>query len=219
MGKKLISFLISTRFTAILFILFPLSMGVGTFIESYYNTTTAKILIYNAWWFEVMMVFFVINFTLNIKRYNLLSFKKWPVLLLHISWILIILGAGVTRYIGFEGVMPIRENSSSNTFLSEKTFLTVYTDGEIDGQIKRRFNQSDLLLSESTNNYFKWKDNFNSQDFSIEYVNFIENAKEDLVEDVKGEDYLKIVEASNGSRHDHFLKSGQVTSIHNILFA
>ena len=219
MGKKLISFLISTRFTAILFILFPLSMAIGTFIESYYNTTTAKILIYNAWWFEVMMVFFVINFTLNIKRYNLLSFKKWPVLLLHISWILIILGAGVTRYIGFEGVMPIRENSSSNTFLSEKTFLTVYTDGEIDGQIKRRFNQSDLLLSESTNNYFKWKDNFNSQDFSIEYVNFIKNAKEDLVEDVKGEDYLKIVEASNGSRHDHFLKSGQVTSIHNILFA
>ena len=123
MGKKLISFLISTRFTAILFILFPLSMAIGTFIESYYNTTTAKILIYNAWWFEVMMVFFVINFTLNIKRYNLLSFKKWPVLLLHISWILIILGAGVTRYIGFEGVMPIRENSSSNTFLSEKTFV------------------------------------------------------------------------------------------------
>ena len=53
MGKKIISFLISTRFTAILFILFPLSMGVGTFIESYYNTTTAKILIYNAKWFEI----------------------------------------------------------------------------------------------------------------------------------------------------------------------
>ena len=123
MGKKLISFLISTRFTAILFILFPLSMGIGTFIESYYNTTTAKILIYNAWWFEVMMVFFVINFTLNIKRYNLLSFKKWPVLLLHISWILIILGAGVTRYIGFEGVMPIRAVSY--------THLTLPTNREV----------------------------------------------------------------------------------------
>ena len=75
MGKKLISFLISTRFTAILFILFPLSMGIGTFVESYYNTTTAKILIYNAWWFELMMVFFIISFTLNIKRYNLFSLK------------------------------------------------------------------------------------------------------------------------------------------------
>ena len=194
-------------------------MGVGTFIESYYNTTTAKILIYNAWWFELMMVFFVINFTLNIKRYNLLTFNKWPVLMLHISWILIILGAGVTRYIGFEGVMPIREDASSNTFLSEKTYLTVFADGENDGQIKRRVTEGDLLFSEHTNNFFKWKNSFYEQDFSIEYVNFIENAKEDLVESTEGEDYLKIVEASDGSRHDHFLKSGQVTSIHNILFA
>ena len=219
MGKKIISFLISTRFTAVLFILFPLSMGIGTFIESYYNTTTAKILIYNAWWFELMMVFFVINFTFNIKRYNLLSFKKWPVLLLHISWILIILGAGITRYIGFEGVMPIRENASSNTFLSEKTYLTINVDGEDNGQPLRKYLEGDLLLSESTNNYFKWNYDFKGQDFLVEYVNFIENVKEGLVEDINGTEYLKIVEASDGNRHDHYLESGKVTSIHNILFA
>ena len=219
MGKKIISFLISTRFTAVLFILFPLSMGIGTFIESYYNTTTAKILIYNAWWFELMMVFFVINFTFNIKRYNLLSFKKWPVLLLHISWILIILGAGITRYIGFEGVMPIRENASSNTFLSEKTYLTINVDGEDNGQPLRKYLEGDLLLSESTNNYFKWNYDFKGQDFLVEYVNFIENVKEGLVEDINGKEYLKIVEASDGNRHDHYLESGKVTSIHNILFA
>ena len=219
MGKKLISFLISTRFTAILFILFPLSMGIGTFIENSYNTTTAKILIYNSWWFELMLMFFIINFTLNIKRYNLFRFEKWPVLLLHISWILIIIGAGITRYIGFEGVMPIRENTSSNTFLSEKTYLTVYVDGEINGQPLRKSLEDDLLISEKTNNYFNWNYDFNDQDFSIEYIDFLENAKEDLVHDLNGEDYLKIVEASNGSRHDHYLKSGQVTNIHNILFA
>ncbi len=219
MGKKLISFLISTRFTAILFILFPLSMGIGTFVESYYNTTTARILIYNSWWFELMMILFVINFGFNIKRYNLLSFKKWPVLLLHISWILIILGAGITRYIGFEGVMPIRENTSSNTFLSEKTFLTVYVDGEMNGQTIRKSLEDDLLISEKTKNYFNWIYDFNDQDFSIEYIDFLENVKEDLVQDLNGEDYLKIVEASGGNRHDHYLKSGQVTSIHNILFA
>jgi len=219
MGKKIISFLISTRFTAILFILFPLSMGVGTFIESYYNTTTAKILIYNAKWFEIMMLFFVINFSYNIKRYNLLNFNKWPVLLLHISWILIILGAGITRYIGFEGVMPIRENESSNTFLSEKTYLTVFVDGEKDGQTIRKVLEGDLLFSENTNNFFKWNYKFDNQDFSVEYVNFIENVKEDLIASENGEMYLKIVEASNGGRHDHFLKSGQVTNVHNILFA
>jgi Na+/H+ antiporter NhaC len=40
---------------ALLFLSFA-TMGVGTFIES--NTDTARILIYNAWWFEAIMVFF-----------------------------------------------------------------------------------------------------------------------------------------------------------------
>ena len=44
MGNKIISFLISTRLTAFLFILFALSMAAGTFIENYYSTDTAKII-------------------------------------------------------------------------------------------------------------------------------------------------------------------------------
>ena len=219
MGKKLISFLISTRLTAFLFIVYALAMAIGTFIENDYGTVTAKILIYNATWFELILVVFVINFSFNIKRYNLLKFNKWPVLMLHISWILIILGAGVTRYIGYEGVMPIRENTSSNTFLSEKTYLTAIVDGEIDGVVNRRMLQDDFLFSEFTNNNFSWNYDLKGQDFTIEYIDFIENAKEGLVEDESGEKYLKIVEASKGNRHEHFLKFGEVTSVHNILFA
>ncbi|MDB4049967.1 cytochrome c biogenesis protein CcsA [Flavobacteriaceae bacterium] len=219
MGKKLISFLVSTRLTAILFIVFALAMAIGTFIENDYGTVTAKILIYNATWFELILGVFVINFLFNIKRYNLLKFNKWPVLMLHVSWILIILGALVTRYIGYEGVMPIRENTSSNTFLSEKTYLTVLVDGEYMGEPARKKLQSDLLLSEHTNNYFKWNYDFSGQDFTIEYLDFIEDATEGLVEAKSGEKYLKIVEASKGNRHEHYLRSGEVTSIHNILFS
>ena len=219
MGKKLISFLVSTRLTAFLFIVYALAMAIGTFIENDYGTVTAKILIYNATWFELILVVFVINFSFNIKRYNLLKLNKWPVLMLHISWILIILGAGVTRYIGYEGVMPIRENTSSNTFLSEKTYLTAIVDGEIDDVVNRRMLQDDFLFSEFTNNNFSWNYDLKGQDFTIEYIDFIENAKEGLVEDESGEKYLKIVEASKGNRHEHFLKFGEVTSVHNILFA
>lgn len=219
MGKKLISFLVSTRLTAFLFIVYALAMAIGTFIENDYGTITAKILIYNATWFELILVVFVINFSFNIKRYNLLKLNKWPVLMLHISWILIILGAGVTRYIGYEGVMPIRENTSSNTFLSEKTYLTAIVDGEIDDVVNRRMLQDDFLFSEFTNNNFSWNYDLKGQDFTIEYIDFIENAKEGLVEDESGEKYLKIVEASKGNRHEHFLKFGEVTSVHNILFA
>ena len=108
LANRLLSILFSTRLTALLFILFSIAMGIGTFVESAHDTTTARIWIYNAWWFELMMLFFVVNFLGNIKRYRLLKWEKWPLLLLHLSWILIIVGAGVTRYIGYEGVMPIR---------------------------------------------------------------------------------------------------------------
>ena len=127
----------STRLTAVLFIVFATAMAFGTFIESWYSTETARIWIYNTTWFEAIMVFFVINFVGNIARYNLLRKEKWAVLILHLSWILIILGAFVTRYISFEGMMPIREGNTENVFYSDKTYLTVYVDGEID--IGRRY--------------------------------------------------------------------------------
>lgn len=40
-----------------------------------------------------------------------------------------------------------------------------------------------------------------------------------MVEDTTGATYLKVVESSGGERHDHFIKEGEVTSIHNVLFA
>ena len=68
MNKNIFSFLFSTRLMALLFIVYAAAMGVGTFIESAYNTDTARIWIYNAWWFEVIHIFFLINFFGNIKR-------------------------------------------------------------------------------------------------------------------------------------------------------
>ena len=46
----------------------------------------------------------------------------------------------------------------------------------------------------------------------------MENATEGLVIDESGERYLKIVEAGDGNRHDHYLKEGEIANIHNILF-
>ena len=129
MKEKIASILFSTRLTAVLFVLFPTAMGIGTFIESWYSTDTAKIWIYNAWWFEALLALMMLNFIGNIFKYRLLRKEKWAVLSLHLSFILIILGAFITRYFGYEGMMPIREGASENDFLSEKTYLTVLIDG------------------------------------------------------------------------------------------
>ena len=218
MKERFLNILFSTRLTAMFFIIYPTAMAFGTFIESWYSTDTAKIWIYNAWWFELIMVFMAINFCGNIFKYRLYKREKWAVLLLHLSFLLILLGAFVTRYIGYEGVMPIREGMTESKMLSDKTYLTIFIDGEIDGQPRRKKLEDDLLLSEHAKNDFLWNNDFNGQEFTVSYVDFIENATEGLVLDDKGERYLKIVEAGDGNRHDHYLREGEIANIHNILF-
>ena len=219
MGSKILQLIFSTKFMLVLLILFPLAMGIGTFLESWYSTDAARIWIYNAWWFELLMLLLMINFMGNIKKYNLLSKEKLSVLILHLSFIFILLGAFITRYIGDEGVMPIRENNVSNTYLSEKTYLTVFVDGTEDGVPQRKTLKSYLLLSEHVNNDFTINDDFYSKDFSISYDDYKENVTEGLVLDPSGERYIKLVEALDGNRQEHYIKEGQVTSIQNILFS
>jgi hypothetical protein len=52
-------------------------MGAGTLSKANTIIPTQQNLIYNAWWFEAIHVFFMINFIGNIKRYQLLKKEKW----------------------------------------------------------------------------------------------------------------------------------------------
>ncbi|MFD0990960.1 cytochrome c biogenesis protein CcsA [Mariniflexile jejuense] len=224
MQNKLAKILFSTRLTAILFIVFAAAMATGTFLDAGQSTSPTpytRNLIYNAWWFEAIMVFFVINFVGNIFRYQLLKKEKWATLILHLAFIFILLGAFITRYISFEGMMAIREGATENTFLSQKTYLTTYIDGdyEIDGVAQRLPIEREVDFSERLENHFKIETNYNKQPVSIELEKFIKGAEEDIIPNETGEAYLKIVEAGGGGAHNHFLKVGEVQSIHNILFA
>jgi cytochrome c-type biogenesis protein CcsB len=218
MITKLKNILFSTRLTAILFIVFATAMAFGTFVESKYSTSTARIWIYNSWWFEAIMGVFIINFIGNISRYNLLRWKKWPVLLLHLSWILIIVGAFVTRYISYEGRMPIREGKTENVFYSDKTYLTAYV-GSANDSVRKTLQDDLIVTPEGLKSSLPWTSDFTGNSFSISYVDFIKGAKNGMIPDEKGNEYLKIVEAGDGNRHDHYLQNGKVASIHGVLVA
>ena len=69
--------------------------------------------------------------------------------------------------------MPIREGDSTNTFLSEKTYLTVLIDGYFEQQALRKKLQKQLLLSQHVDNQFLIKDDFKGEEFTIEYVYFM----------------------------------------------
>ena len=89
MQKKLADILFSTRLTAILFITFAVSMAVGTFMDASSDTSPtpySREMIYNAWWFEAIMVFFVINFVGNLFRFRLYRRKKWATLTFHLAF-------------------------------------------------------------------------------------------------------------------------------------
>ena len=229
MEKKIFSFLFSTRLMAVLFIGFAAAMAAGTFIEDHYNTDTARNIVYNTWWFEAIMVFFVINFIGNIKRYQLQKKENWATLLLHLSFILIIVGAFVTRYISYEGMMPIREGESTNIIYSDKAYLTVMVDGDYQGEMKRKTFEKSLILAPEVkgdsflsffaNNDFTLGGEFSDVPFKVVHEEFIMNASETMKPNENGQLMIKMVESSGGTRHEHFLKEGEVQNLHNVLFA
>ncbi len=225
MQKKIAAVLFSTRLTAVLFLVFAAAMAVGTFLDASQETSPTpytRELIYNAWWFEAIMVLFVVNFLGNIFRFRLYRKEKWATLTLHLAFIFILIGAFVTRYIGYEGVMHIREGATENTMLSEETYLKIFIDGDymIDGVAQRRnLPLQEVRLSERLDNDFSIETDYNGQPVVLRYKNYIKNAKEGLIETEDGDEYLKIVEAGDGNRHDHWIKVGEVVDIHNILFA
>ncbi len=231
--KKIYNILFSTRLTGILFLLYGVAMAIATFIENDFGTQTAKALIYNTWWFEGILLIFMLNFIGNIKKYNLLRKEKFTVLLFHLSFVFIILGAGITRYISYEGIMPIYENETTDVMLSDKAYLNVHIDDNKEQKtpifkhmlFAKKPAHSSNFIAAVTNflytieggNNFKIDTDFKGKPVSINYVNYIANAYETLHPDENGDKYLKIVESGGGGRHDHYIKEGQTLNMHNVL--
>ncbi len=199
---------------AVLFFLFAAAMGVATFIENDYGTQTSKALVYNTWWFEAIMIFFVINFFGNIFRYRLHKKEKWPVLLFHVSFLFILIGAGITRYIGYEGLMIIKEGEVTNKFISETTYLNVVID---DSSQQKPTIHEPILLSAWGSNNWGFSTKFIDQKVDFKLVEYIPWAEKKFIEDENGDEYLFFVESSEGTRHEHYIKKGTSQNIHNVL--
>ncbi|MDB9874439.1 cytochrome c biogenesis protein CcsA, partial [Flavobacteriaceae bacterium] len=92
-------------------------------------------------------------------------------------------------------------------------------DFEINGQLQRRVHEDEVDFSPRLTNKYVLETSYNTTPITIELVDFIGGAEEDIVPTDDGEYYLKIVEAGDGAPHNHFLKLGEVSSIHNVLYA
>ena len=211
MLDKFIAFLFSMRLMAILILLFFVAIGYATFIENDFGTQTAKALIYNTTWFELIIVLLSVNMIANINRYKLWRKEKWPVLLFHISFIMIVIGAGITRYVSFEGMMSIREGEQSNLIVSDRTFLQINVH---DNAYQYSYDKPLLLhnyegpLEFLKSNNFSQDVKFLDNDISVDYVDYIPNAVDTLIVG-EGIPTLTIVLAGANGRETYYLQEGR----------
>ncbi|WP_321375202.1 cytochrome c biogenesis protein CcsA [uncultured Draconibacterium sp.] len=211
--KKLSSFVFSMFFTGILVVIFAIAIGYATFIENDYGTITAKILIYNSRWFEILLFILCINIIGSIFKYKLIVRKKWTVLLFHISFVIIGIGAMITRYYGYEGSMHIRENSSSDYIISDASYVTVkISDGNETIE-----ESHEVKFSPYTANRFSEKIHFKGQTIHIENQQFMPSAVENIVLDPNGEPIVSLITVMNGSsRKDFTLRNNSLKNLNEL---
>ena len=180
--KQFLSFIRSMKTMAVLMLIFAVSIGYATFIENDYGTMTAKAEVYNALWFEVLLGALAFNLMLNIYQYKMYTLKKAPIFIFHIAFLVILFGAAVTRFVGFEGNMHIREGMSSNSIISAETYVMV--SASKDGE-RKEFTESIYLSKKSANKLTSTLEVADKKAY-IELLEYIPNATETIVADEKG---------------------------------
>lgn len=211
--KKIVSFLFSMLFTGILFVIFAISIAYATFIENDYGTTTAKVLIYNATWFEILLGVISINLIGGIIVGGLFKKKKWTNFLLHFAFLFIIAGAAITRYYGYEGTMHIREGESSNEIVSTSAYIDVTAS---DGSQSVN-EETEVLFSPYTANRYSESLDVNNKEIHIENLQYVPSAVESVVPNPSGEPIVSIIAVSQGmQRADINLREGDTKLVDDI---
>ncbi len=203
--KKLYKIIASSSIALVLLLVFGVAMAVATFIENDYGTTTAWVVIYDSWWFELVMLGLCISFIANIFKYRLYQQKKWAILVFHIAFVITIIGAGITRYTSYGGMMRIREGATSDVMISDTQFLNMtITDGKTTKTIKEK-----LKFASIRNNKFNIKTEFQGKPIQVSYKDFIPDAVAQVVEDsITGEPMLEFVITIDKLRQNVYLSKG-----------
>lgn len=212
--KRKLNPLFNTRAAGLYILSFALAIAIATFIENDFGTSSAQKVIYKTWWFTTLLVLFSITIVVNIFRFRMIVQKKWPLLLFHIAMIVILLGAAVTRYFGYDGIMHIRENEVSNTFLSSDTYLQfkAYKDEQTF-----EFDEP-VLFATLGNNHWNESYLIGNDLIDFEVIEFIPNPIQVLEADPDGQPIIKLVIAGAGGREEYFVPFGEARRINNVLF-
>ena len=203
--KKLLSLIGSMKTMAILMLIFSVAIGYATIVENDYGTMTAKAEIYNAQWFEVLLGLLTINLIYNIFHYKMYTLKKAPIFIFHVSFIIVLVGAAITRFVGYEGTMHIREGMTSNTMLSSDPYVVI---NAANMQHKAEYDKV-LFLSKRGGNSFSHTLNVGKQQVQVKLLEYIPDAVETLVADKNGKAIAQLMITGGGAGKPVALEEGK----------
>ena len=214
--KKLNDIFFSMLTSVILLVVFGVSIAYATFAENNSGTEYARQIVYNAKWFEVLLVLLTINLVGSAVRYQLFKKRKFSILLFHFAFICILIGAAITRYFGSEGVMHIRQGETSNEMSSDKTSVRIVA--EYNGQKVEK--SKEASFSETGSNAFSENLVVGGKTVTVENELFIPNSVETIVPDEQGEPALSLfVMNSQQQGMDFILLKGETNKSGDVTFA
>ncbi|WP_367159062.1 cytochrome c biogenesis protein CcsA [Helicobacter sp.] len=155
--------------TFVLLIIYGSACAVATFVENDFGTPSAKALVYNTEWFDLLHLLLVLNLIGVLILSRAWQRKKYASFLFHSSLVVIFVGAAITRYYGFEGVMHIREGERSSTIESQEEFITILA--KIDDKLYRAFFPTTItpLVQKKFNQTLPFEDSH----LSVQYLDYI----------------------------------------------
>ena len=194
--KKLTDILFSMVTSVILLLIFGVAIGYATFAENSSGTPYAHDIVYNAKWFELLLALLIVNLIGSVIRFKITNKKKFSILLFHLSFIVILLGAGITRYFGSEGVMHLRQGETSNEITSEKSSVRI--TAELNGQKEEK--TTEFTFSETESNDFSKNISVGGKTITIQNILLMPNAIETIEEDPKGEPAFDLFVMTQGNQ-------------------
>lgn len=212
--SKLISIITSTRAAGIYLMLFAIAIGGATFIENDYGTSAAQKLVFRSGWFELLLFLFGLTIIANIIRFKLVRQGKWATLTFHVAIIIILFGAWVTRYTGYEGMMHIREGASQNLFLSAENFINF----QLTENGKTYSFSEPVLFASLGKNKFDESYQLGNNLIQIKLKDFIPNPTQEIFADNNAKPVIKIVFGGMSGREEYFLSEGNQQEINGVKF-
>jgi cytochrome c-type biogenesis protein CcsB len=193
------------KMAVIVMFIFGIAIGAATFIENDFGTQSARALIYKTKWFEWFLAYFTIILIYQIIKYK--SYKtRFPVFLFHLSFVVIAVGALITRYIGYEGIMHIREGQSSDKMISDSKMLQIYAKSN-DGNASF---EMPLYLSTMTKNHIEQTLQVGSHTLKIKLLNYLPTTNYKVAKDDNGKTVLELKISNGDAGEFHYISSGEI---------